>query len=252
MHSPIEIARGHNGKVLVLTTSIGDASCCETVVAAFGLLAHRSAISPHQLRGWYAERASKEDFMQTTRTLASASSFFLCVALLGACGQVDTNGAATVNPTSSSTNDPNLSQAAASIGPQLSQSFPATFAGIELDQMRHTIVIYRKPDTALDSYVKEHLSSVSVEFRDAKFSLTTMQDAVKKVTGDIEYWKGRGVDIQTVTPTPDGSSVEIGTPQAGAAATMIEDRYPGIVVKVVERTLNYDVAKPTSPWPSVG
>jgi hypothetical protein len=71
-------------------------------------------------------------------------------------------------------NDPALLAAADRVRPMLQTTFSATFAGLQLDQPSHTMVIYRKPDPRLEAAVASEHLGVNIAYRDARFSLVEM------------------------------------------------------------------------------
>lgn len=94
------------------------------------------------------------------------------------------------------------SDAANRLEPMLRETWSGSFAGLEIDGNR--LVIYRKPDAHLDAAVREHASGVEVEFRDARYSIDDLEPIVDRVNADRPYWRQRGIQVQTVTPLPDG------------------------------------------------
>jgi hypothetical protein len=147
----------------------------------------------------------------------------------GCCQDPSAPGA----PTSDATpmNDPELLDAAGKVTPLLEKSFADTYAGLELDHPHHKMIVYRRPDPALDAAVKHQAEGVTIEFRDAKFSLATMKSLVARILADKPYWEGQGVHIESVGPMVDGSSVRVGTREGTADQTrLLETRYgPGTV-----------------------
>ncbi|WP_406048537.1 hypothetical protein [Kribbella sp. NBC_00889] len=108
-------------------------------------------------------------------------------------------------------NDSAVTAAADLLNPLLLQDFAASFAGLVLDHDKRVVIVYRKPDAALDARVREKAKGVTVELRDARMSQREMADLRDRVIGDIGYWGERGVSVNGAGPKPDGSGVEVMT-----------------------------------------
>jgi hypothetical protein len=122
-------------------------------------------------------------------------------------------------------NDPAVSDAANRLDALLRQEFGASYAGLVLKHPERTIVIYRKPDTALDERALAEASDVTVELRDARMSLGEMQALVTRVMADTGYWRHQGVTITGAGPKPDGSGIEVMTSTGADDRTKLTDRY---------------------------
>lgn len=130
-------------------------------------------------------------------------------------------------------NDPALQHAAYTVEPMLETSFPDTYAGLQLDHQQHVMIIYRRPDPALDTAVRARVPQVSVAFQDARFSLAQLLQLRDQIVADMAYWSGRGVSIQTVGAIVDGSGVRVGTVQgAPEEAALLLQRYGAETVTV--------------------
>ncbi len=149
----------------------------------------------------------------------------------GGCGRLtsgsagrDASSPGAGNP-SGPANDPALEVAADSIEPFLEKSLPDSFSGLVLDHAHHIMVIYRRPDPRLDTAVKGRIPQVNVDFRDGKFSLKQMKQLADRIVADREYWRARGIDIQSVGPTSHGSGVAVGTSRGTADTDKLASRY---------------------------
>jgi hypothetical protein len=175
--------------------------------------------------------------------LAPAVAVALCFTA-GACGStpagsIDPPAGGAVRhdePTARpSDNDPALLRAADVLEPLLKRSFPAGFSGLAIDNARHQVIIYRRPDPALDAAVRAHAPArVRVVIRDAKFSLREMDRLANQIMADSGYWRDRGVSIQSAGPKVDGSGVAVGTARGPADAPALARRY-GAGTLTVER-----------------
>lgn len=146
---------------------------------------------------------------------------------MASCGRNSPESSAP--PTTSVRENPALTAAAATVQPLLQASYPDSFAGLVLHHEVPVLVIYRKPDASLDTEVEKVVSGVRVEFHDAKYTLVEMKAAADKVMDDREYWKGRGLTVNTVGPAADGSGVTVtSTTDAGDFAGALQERYPAM------------------------
>ncbi|TCC64678.1 hypothetical protein E0H73_09905 [Kribbella pittospori] len=108
-------------------------------------------------------------------------------------------------------NDAAVTAAADVLNPLLLQDFPASFAGLVLDHDKRVVIVYRKPDAALDARVREEVKGVTVDLRDARMSQREMAALRDRVIADISYWAERGIAVNGAGPKPDGSGVEVMT-----------------------------------------
>jgi len=125
------------------------------------------------------------------------------------------------------------------------QTFPDTYAGLELQSAQHDIIVYRRPTPGFDDTVRSRFPSARVVFRDARFSQRYLQQLTQRVLADAPYWRSHNIDIATVGPMADGSGVQIGTPQGSSARAALEERYGADRIYVVRRVLDLGVASPT-------
>ena len=93
----------------------------------------------------------------------------------------------------------------------LLRDFAGSFAGLVLDHDKRVVIVYRKPDAALDARVREKVKDVTVQLRDARMSQREMADLRDRVIDDIGYWGEHGVRVNGAGPEPDGSGVEVMT-----------------------------------------
>ena len=169
--------------------------------------------------------------MARRRTVLVTALIAAALALAG-CGSSPAAGGPVSAP-ATPMNDPNLLHAADTVQPVLEKSFADYYAGLALDHSRHVMIVYRRPDPALDAAVKSRAGGVAVDFRDAKYSLAEMQAVVRRVMADRAYWARHGVSVQTAAPMVDGSSVRVGTTQgAPAEAALFGKRYGAGAVTV--------------------
>ena len=118
--------------------------------------------------------------------------------------------------------------AAAVVQPLLESEFADAFAGLEVRDDR--LLVYRKPDRALDDEVRARAPGVRIDLHDARYSRAEMLAAAARVMDDREHWRDRGADLNVAGPKTDGSGVEVGTagePPAQLAA-WLQENYPAM------------------------
>jgi hypothetical protein len=136
-----------------------------------------------------------------------------------------------------------LESAAAVVTPDLERSYPETFAGVTLDHANRIMIVYRRPDPALDAHVRAVSSGVHVVFRDARYSLAQMRSVVDRVAGDTAYWRGRGIGITGAVPRPDGSGVEVLVAAGGERERQaLAARYSEMTIFVRQQTIVHPTA----------
>jgi hypothetical protein len=134
----------------------------------------------------------------------------LAVMALGGCGSGDS---ARVNA------------AVNTIQMPLRSTYAHSFAGLDVEDDR--LIVYRKPDPALDTFVRERVPEVDVDFRDAPYSLDELEPLAQRVTGDWHYWSTRQFALKMVTPRADGTGVTVvvATDDLDAARAEFRQRY---------------------------
>ena len=118
-----------------------------------------------------------------------------------------------------------VSAAATTVEPLLRSIWSESYAGLGGDEDR--LVVYRKPDAALDAFVRERVEDVDVEFRDAPYSLDELEPLAARVSGDWHYWATRQFSVQMVHPRFDGTGVTVvvATDDLDAAQAEFRQRY---------------------------
>jgi hypothetical protein len=172
----------------------------------------------------------------------------LCLGLgisLAGCGTPGPAGDRPANPPLSATNDPALSAAADALIPELETRFKETYSGVLLKNTDRTLVIYRKPDAALDEFVRARVQSVPVELSEAKMSLARMREIRDEVMREREQWSARGIEVNGANPKSDGSAVEVFTTRgAPEEQRAFDERYGEGTISVV-REKPVDASDPT-------
>jgi hypothetical protein len=137
------------------------------------------------------------------------------VVVVSGCGRMDGEPPVVGMPYGASSswvqNDPAVTAAADRLEPILRLQFADSYAGLVLEHELRTVVVYRKPDKALDERVRIEVKDITVVLRDARMSLVEMQQLSDRVAADIPYWSLQGMVIGSVGPAPDGSGITVMT-----------------------------------------
>lgn len=105
------------------------------------------------------------------------------------------------------------------------EHFPASFAGVEVDEIRVRAIVYRVPSAAFDDYVRYSAEDSCVVVRDAAHTRTELDTWHDRVVADLPYWTARGLRIVSVGSRNDGVGVEIGTRDFDRARRELPARY---------------------------
>lgn len=160
-------------------------------------------------------------------------SVVLLVLLVASCG-MNQSGRAPVS-TAPEFGDPALTKAADVVQPLLESRFASSYAGLEVRDDVPMLVIYRKPDPALDAEVRTAAPDVRIELRDARYTRVDMAEHVRRVMDDGDRWKDRGAEIVSAGPAVDGSGVRVGVTKApDDLEQQLEEQYPAMSFHVEE------------------
>lgn len=136
----------------------------------------------------------------------------------------------TGNPTSGTAGvvHDRLQNADYALATQLSSQYKATYHHVAVDDAKRMVVVYRKPDPALDRVATALASAegVTVTFVDTRFTAVDTDAAVARVNADIGYWHARGIELT-------GTSSSDGTTSAAAAST--SDTDPAAVTRLFDQ-----------------
>jgi hypothetical protein len=114
------------------------------------------------------------------------------------------------------------------------ERFPAQYAGVELSAGH--VVVYRKASTGFDQAIRDLHLPAEVVVRDAPYSAAELQALAERIQGDISYWQGLGIPINTVDARQDGRAVEVGTDRPDRVRQQFSQRY-GATPPVVAVTI---------------
>lgn len=127
-----------------------------------------------------------------------------------------------------------VSDAATTVDQWARERFPGNYAGIEIEDSR--VEVYRTPSAAFDDGLRRLDLRAEAVPRDAPYSARELQALADRVTSDIGYWQGRGIEISSVGARQDGTAVEVGTPEPEKLGPLLAGRYgsapPAVAVAV--------------------
>ncbi|MEV6413228.1 hypothetical protein [Kribbella sp. NPDC051718] len=115
------------------------------------------------------------------------------------------------SPTWSVQNDRALTTVADRLEPILRLQFADSYGGLVLEHETQTLIIYRKPNTAIDNRARAEAKDVNLVLRNARMTLVEMLALSDRVTADLAYWTRQGIVIGSVGPMPDGSGIAVMT-----------------------------------------
>ena len=105
------------------------------------------------------------------------------------------------------------------------EQFAASFAGVEVDDIRVRAIVYRVPSAAFDDYIRYRAEDSCVVVRDAAHAVAELDAWHDRVVADLPYWTAQGLRIVTVGTRHDGVGVEIGTRDFDRARRALPARY---------------------------
>jgi len=119
--------------------------------------------------------------------------------------------------------------------------FPEFYAGVQTYDAK--LVVFRRPSAAFDDELRGLELSSPTEPHDAPHSSQELEALAERVVADIGYWRDQGIEVLSVGARPNGSAVEVSSPQADRLAPLLPGRYG---------TVPPAVAEPVSPPPPSG
>ncbi len=131
----------------------------------------------------------------------------------------------TVGDASIPVTPPELDAAMAEIDRAGRESFPDSYAGLEVDQEQVRAIVHRVPSSEFDDVVRRSGDAVCVEVRDAAHSSAALTAWHDRVVGDLESWAADGVGIVSVGARHDGAGVEVGVRDVARAEEQLKSRY---------------------------
>ncbi|GHJ48724.1 hypothetical protein Cs7R123_60660 [Catellatospora sp. TT07R-123] len=103
--------------------------------------------------------------------------------------------------------------------------FADVFGGVEVVPEKGEAIIYRVPSADFDAYVASVAGQECIHFRDALYSLASLVKLSNRISDDVKYWHGKGVEINMTGPLPDASGVQVGVSKVDGVREKLVARY---------------------------
>jgi hypothetical protein len=189
---------------------------------------HRSAKENH-----VSNRRRGRIWIPLLVTAFLASGAVVCVTALAPAGPASRTAlSAARQPAAGRT----LTTAASSLQSFLKTSYGRSYAGLRIDTAGQQLMIYRKPDPALDAAARARNPHIKMVFRDAAFSLRQLLQLTNQITADRAHWARQGLDIQVVGAETDGSGVRVGATESSESRRGMLVRRYGTDAISIEKT----------------
>ena len=120
---------------------------------------------------------------------------------------------------------PELDAAMAAIDRAGRESFPDSYAGLEVDQEQVRAIVHRVPSDAFDDVLRRTGDAVCIEVRDAEHSLRHLTEWHDRIVADLNSWSAEGVTVVSVGARHDGAGVEVGVRDPDRARERLLSRY---------------------------
>jgi hypothetical protein len=120
---------------------------------------------------------------------------------------------------------PSLSSAMSRIELGGRADYPASYAGLEVDEARVRAVVYRVPSAEFDDFIRINAQDACVVVRDSLHALRELTQWHDRVVADLGRWSAKGIRIVTVGARNDGFGVEIGSRDVERARTELPAYY---------------------------
>lgn len=92
--------------------------------------------------------------------------------------------------------------------PVLRQRFAETYAGLELDHAKHTVIVWRLPNPELDEEVRALAPGAKIAFTEARVPIARRSTLAAQIMTDQAMWAGQ--DIAITSTAVDEASVQVG------------------------------------------
>jgi hypothetical protein len=120
---------------------------------------------------------------------------------------------------------PSLSSAMSRIEHGGRTDYPASYAGLEVDEARVRAVVYRVPSAEFDDFIRINAQDACVVVRDSLHALRELTEWHDRIVADLGIWSAKGIRIVTVGARNDGFGVEIGSRDVDRARTELQTHY---------------------------
>ena len=118
-----------------------------------------------------------------------------------------------------------LSEIAGQIQPRAGKDFADVYAGLRLVQERDRIQVFRKPSADFDRWIVHDFAADCVEVLDARYSDRELRAVQDRIDADMNYWRQRGIRINTVGADFVRGVIVVGTQDEDRARQEMPARY---------------------------
>lgn len=108
---------------------------------------------------------------------------------------------------------------------KLGAGFPDSYAGVALETEHGRLAVYRVPSPAFDAALHRELPDAPLRIVDGTHSANQLGTLRDRIAADFGYWRGQGVEVNTVSAAYDGSCVEVGTRDVDRVRRLFQQRY---------------------------
>ena len=103
--------------------------------------------------------------------------------------------------------------------------YPASYAGLEVDQQQARALVYRVPSAEFDDFIRLNADNTCIVVRDSLHALRELTRWHDRVAADLGMWSAKGIRIVTISARHDGFGVEVGTQDVERARTDLQAYY---------------------------
>jgi len=114
-------------------------------------------------------------------------------------------------------------------------TFRDVFAGLETVQDKGYAIVYRVPSPKFDAFIRESAGDECVLVQDVAFSNARLRVLQDRIVADVEFWRKRGIAINLISASYDGSGVVVGTLDVAKAEVELPRHY-ATEIPIIVRT----------------
>lgn len=133
-------------------------------------------------------------------------------------------------------NPPEISEALDEIQTVGEDRFSDVFAGVQVVPEAGYAIVYRVPSAEFDKLIRSVAGTRCIVIRDARFSQAALMELQHRINADLEFWRGKGIQINTTGMAHDGSGVTVGTLEVERARAELSKHYKSAIPITVEET----------------
>ncbi|MEV6812152.1 hypothetical protein [Micromonospora sp. NPDC051296] len=128
-----------------------------------------------------------------------------------------------------------MSQALDRIRQAGESTYRDVFAGLEVVPEEGYGIVYAVPSPEFEAFVRDAAQGQCVVLRNAAHSFADLRTLQDRIMGDMDFWRKRGIDINSVGAQHDGSGVTVGTLEVEKAQAELPAHYGNDIPITVEQ-----------------